>query len=150
MTDSEPPKNVFDDVKIEKQGEILIDKWKEFGSMDAIKDDLFLFVIEAHGVIEELTTRAICQNIIDDGYSSDAFNYVYSDMSQYHREKLLSQCGILDETLPNSLDNFRGLRNQIAHNRGRNIDWKGDNVEETVREAIDTVAALHEVAYQTE
>ncbi|MFB6188172.1 MAG: hypothetical protein ABEI86_15090 [Halobacteriaceae archaeon] len=147
MTDSKPLTNILDDITIEAKGEKLIDKWNEFGSMDAIEEDLFLFVIEAHGAIEELTTRAICQHIINDSYSDDAFEYVYSDMSEYHREKLLSKCGILEDTLPNDLDRFRGLRNQIAHNRGRNLNWQDDDIEEAIQDVIGVVMALHELIY---
>ena len=141
--------NHFDDVYLKSKGEKIIDKWEEFGSIDAIEDDLFLFVIETHGAIEEYTTRALCQQIIKDSYSDDAFEYVYSDMSQYHREKLLSQCGILEDTLSNDLDHFRGLRNQIAHNRGRGLDWEDDDIEETIRDAIEVLLELRSMVIES-
>jgi len=150
MADRTRPMNVFDDVSIEAQGENLIEKWEEFGSMDDVEDDLVLFVIEAHGAIEGLTSRTICNQIMDDEYSTEAFEYVYSDMSEFHREKLLNQCGILDDTLPNDLDDFRGLRNDIAHNRGRGLDWRDDDIETTIRDVIEVVKELHGVVYTAE
>jgi abortive infection bacteriophage resistance protein len=141
--------NHFDDVYLKSKGEKIIDKWEEYGSIDAIEDDLFLFVIETHGAIEEYTTRALCQQIIKDSYSDNAFEYVYSDMSQYHREKLLSQCGILEDKLSNDLDHFRGLRNQIAHNRGRGLDWEDDDIEETIRDAIEVLLELRSMVIES-
>lgn len=149
MTELNPEENGTNYINFEWKGEKIIDNWEEFGSMDAIKDDLFLFVIETHGNIEELTTKIICQQVIDDDYSDDAFNYVYSEMSEIHREKLLSNCGILEDTLPNALDDFRRLRNQIAHNRGRGLDWQDDEIERIIRDVIGVRKELDEEASLT-
>lgn len=138
-----PSPNSFEDLRVEHQGETLIDKWREFGSFDDIKSDLFVFVMEANGVIEEHTTRIVCNEVISDDFSNVAFDYVYSQMSQGHREILLSECGILTEVW-NELDEFRHLRNEIAHNRGENLELTDEFIEGAVRSAIDAVKALHE------
>lgn len=136
-----PQTGPFDDVHVESAGEKVIDKWREFGEISAVKPDLFLFVLEAHGAIEQYSSKVICECVIRDEYSDDAFEYVYGSMSQHHRQRLLSKCGILKQ-LWNELDNFRRLRNEIAHNRGQNIDWCDDNVEEAIRIAITAVKSL--------
>ena len=131
----------FEDANIRIHGEKVIDKWNEFGEMSAIEDDVFLFVIEANGAIEQHSSRIICDYVISDEYSDDAFEYVYSQMSQTHRERLLSQCGILNDLWGN-LNKFRHLRNKIAHDRGEGIDWYGDNIEECINDAMDAVVTL--------
>ena len=128
--------NAFDDVLIENRGKKLINKWGEFGEMSAVKDELFLFVIEAHGAIEELSARIICKQVINEDYSERVFDYVYSDMSQHHREKFLKECGILNNDILGRLSEFRRLRNRIAHNRGKNLDWQEDNIPDKIRIAI--------------
>ena len=135
--------NHFDALHIKTQGERLIDKWKEFGSFDDIKSDLFLFGMEVNGAIEEYTSRIICGEVISDDYSDKAFDYVYSRMSQGHRVRLLTECGILTE-LWDKLDDFRHLRNEIAHNRGEGLELTDELIEGAVRSAIEAVKTLHQ------
>ena len=146
MTGLNPEEDATHYISTEFKGEKIIDKWGEFGSMTAIKDELFLFVIETYGEIEELTARIICRNIINEEYSDDAFDYVYSEMSEFHREKLLNHCGILENDISSDLDDFRGLRNKIAHKRGRGLDWQEDEIERIIRDVADVKMELREEA----
>lgn len=127
---------------IDYQGKLIIDKWCEFGEMSAIHDDLFKFIIQTHAVIEELTAGIITKYVIEDEYSDAAYEYVYSGMSQHHREKLLSECGILEDSIKGYLGNFRGLRNRIAHKPEMNIDWAEDDIEDRIKLSIEIVEDL--------
>ncbi|KAB1197732.1 MULTISPECIES: hypothetical protein [Haloferax] len=124
----------------------IIDDWHEFGTMGAIKDDLNLFIITTHAAIEDVTTHIIIRHVIDEQFTDAAFDYVYSSMSQSHREQLLAECGILSDTTRGRLGEFRGLRNSVAHVPFVQLNWKDQNIEEKLVNATKALERLTHAA----
>lgn len=124
------------------KSEVIIDDWREFGNMGAIKDDLNLFIITTHAAIEDATTHVITRYVIDDRLSEDAYNYVYSNMSQSHREQLLTECGILSESTRGKFGHFRGLRNAVAHEPFVQLNWREQNIEDKIQGATTALERL--------
>lgn len=125
---------------------LLVDKWDEFGSIGAIEDELYQVIINTHAAIEEATTHIIINYVIDDGFSDSAYNYVYSNMSQHHREKLLSECGILSNKTKGEMSYFRSLRNKVAHEPFARLDWNQDDIGEKLEDGITALDKLTEGA----
>jgi len=127
---------------LEHKVETIIDDWREFGNIEAIKDDLNLVVITTHAAIEDATAHLITRHVIDDKFSDEAHDYVYSNMSQSHREQLLVSCGILSDSTRGKLGQFRGIRNAVAHEPFARLDWEEENVGKKLREATTALEHL--------
>lgn len=121
-----------------RQDEI-IEKWGEFGDIGTVREELTVFVITAHATIEELSTQIITDHVLNFKFSDRAYDYVYSGMSQSHREKLLSECGILSDQFCGKLGEFKGFRNRISHDPYPKIDWQDDGVEEKLKLAMNCI-----------
>jgi len=107
-------------------------------------DKLRAFIIYASGVIEVYCTKLIREEVIAADYQHQAYSYLLEDMSQTHRESLLSQCDLFDDSLCGSLGNFRGLRNKLAHQPHDPIDWDEENVPSKMTLGIDIIDVLYE------
>ncbi|CQH64085.1 uncharacterized protein HHUB_4272 (plasmid) [Halobacterium hubeiense] len=122
---------------LEEDWESILDEWDDWGNIGSVKDELFQLIIQTHAVIEDLSTHLILVFVIKEEFQNGAFDYLYSGMSQGHREQLLVNCGILSKQTQGRLANFRGLRNEVAHGTHFHLDWWRDDVPERMNIAFE-------------
>jgi hypothetical protein len=131
---------------LERKVGAIIDDWREFRDIKAISDDLNLVIITIHAAIEESTALLITRHVIDNRISEGAHDYVYSNMSQSHREQLLVDCGILSESTRGTFGQFRGVRNVVAHEPFTQLNWEERNIGKKLQEATTALSRLTDAA----
>ncbi|MFC6904015.1 hypothetical protein [Halalkalicoccus tibetensis] len=129
---------------LEKEWSEMCDSWDDRGNIRSIEDDLIPLIISTHAAIEDLTAHLIITFVIKRKFSEGAFEYVYSGMSQSHREQLLANCGILSNETRGKLSDFKGLRNDVAHGTFMKLDWYRDNIQEKMDAAFEVLNAFEE------
>ena len=134
-------------LKIKQLGEEwqeIYEEWDDLGNIQSVEDDLIPLIISTHAAIEDITTHLILTYVITDEFSEGAFDYIYSGMSQSHREELLVKCGILSNKTRGRLSNFKGLRNNVAHGTFQQLDWYRDDVPEKMNTAFDILNSFED------
>lgn len=129
---------------LEKEWSEICGSWDNRGNVRSLEDDLIPLIISTHAAIEDLTAHLIIAFVIKEEFSEGAFEYVYSGMSQSHREQLLANCGILSNETRGKLSDFKGLRNDVAHGRFMKLDWYRDDIQEKMDAAFDVLNAFEE------
>jgi len=127
---------------LSKRKGVIVDNWREFGNMDAIREDLMLFTVYAHSTIEELSARLIAQHIIDDRFQDGGYQYAFSQMSQAHRERLMSECELVDDGLLGKLSEFETLRNKVVHEPHPHLDWKKDDIKRKLDHVVEVLQRI--------
>jgi len=123
--------------------EKILEIWDEFEDVDMLRDEIKLFIVTAYATIEELTAEIISNHIIEEDFSDQIHDYIYSRMSQSHREQLLNKCGIYDDIFIGHLAEIRALRNKLAHEHKPSLDWEDDRIEDRMDLAINILKVLY-------
>ena len=124
---------------LEEEWEAILDEWDDLGNIQSVEDELFQLIIQTHAAIEDLSTHLILVFVVKEEFQNGAFNYLYSGMSQGHREQFLISCGIISKQTQGRLANFRGLRNEVAHGTYFQLDWWRDDVPERMNLAFEVL-----------
>lgn len=129
---------------LQEEWEELLEEWDDCGNIRSIEDDLLRLIIQTHAAIEDLTAHLIRVFVIKEEFHERAFDYLYSDMSQSHREKFLVECGILSNQTQGKISHFRGLRNEVAHGAYMQLDWYRGDVPEKMNTAFEALNLMTE------
>jgi len=114
-------------------------EWDDLGNIEAVEDELIPLVISTYAAIEDITTHVLIAYVIKDSVSNSAFDYIYSDMSQSHREQFLIRCNILSRQTRGNIGEFRALRNKIAHGTSERLDWYRDDIPKRMNLAFEVL-----------
>lgn len=125
--------------QLEDEWREMQDEWDDRGNIQSVEDDLIPLIISTHAAIEDVTAHLILAYVIEESVADGAFDYIYSGMSQSHREELLVKCGVLSNRTRGRISNFRGLRNKVAHGTFQQLDWYRDDVPERMDIAFDVL-----------
>ncbi|WP_436931506.1 hypothetical protein [Halosimplex halobium] len=113
--------------------------WDDLGNINDVEDELIPLVISTYAAIEDITSHVLVAYVVKDGISNTAFDYIYSDMSQSHREQFLIRCNLLSRQTRGKIGNFRALRNKIAHGSTERLDWYRDDVPHRMNLAFEVL-----------
>lgn len=130
--------------QLEEEWEEIYESWDDWGNIQAVEEDLIPLIISTHAAVEDLTTHLILAYVVQEEFADGAFEYVYSEMSQAHREQLLVQCGILSKQTRGKIGNFRGLRNEVAHGTFMQLRWHRDNIPEKMNLVFEVLNSFEE------
>lgn len=129
---------------LKEDWEEICDEWDDWGNIQSVEDDLIPLIISTHAAIEDLTAHLILAFVIQEEFSEGAFRYIYSEMSQSHREQLLVRCGVLSNQTRGKLSDFKGLRNDVAHGTFLQLDWYRDDIPERMDLAFEVLNRFEE------
>ena len=104
-----------------------------------MQDDLIPLIISTHAAIEDITAHLILAFVVKEEVAEGAFEYIYSGMSQSHREEFLVRCGILSNQTCGKISEFKGLRNDVAHGTFQQLDWYRDDIPERMNTAFEVL-----------
>ncbi|NEU56279.1 hypothetical protein [Halorussus sp. MSC15.2] len=124
---------------LEEKWQEMNEEWDDWGNIQSVEDDLFPLIISTHAAIEDITTHLILAYVVKDEVAEGAFEYIYSGMSQSHREELLVKCNILSNETRGKISRFKGLRNKVAHGTFQQLDWYRDEIPEKMDIAFEVL-----------
>jgi len=136
--------------QLEEEWEKIYENWDHRENIQSVEDELIPLIISTHAAIEDLTAHLILAFVIKEEFSEGAFEYIYSEMSQSHREQLLVKCGVLSNQITGKLGNFKCLRNDVAHGTFLQLDWYRDDVPERINIAFEVLNSFEEAFTDSE
>lgn len=121
---------------------------KERAVTDEIEQQLQIFFIFSHGMIEEYSAQLIQKYLVDGRFEQETYEYFHDKASQTHREKLLTQSGIfLDRNeggIRDDISEISPLRHDLAHQPTDPVGWDDMDITSRMATAIDGTNRLYE------
>jgi hypothetical protein len=109
-----------------------------------VKDKIRTFFVASLAIIEEHSAKLIYKEMVQKEYRNHDILDEISSFSQSRREDILYNAGIIDGKLYSKMQDFRGTRNEVAHNYAQPLRWK-EELEEKAEKGPDIFEEIHDL-----